>query len=418
MRTAIGKALRHFARDESGATAVVAALTITAMLGMGAIAIDGSNLYSTKTLLQNAADTAARAAAYYVPSETDVEARAVAIAEQAMPTSRFGTVLVPADVDLGTWNAETETFTETAPASAKAVRVTTRRTVPLSLAHIFGLTSSDVSAVAIAAVTTSGPQFEACVLALGTVYTGLEFSGNVTVNMPNCGLAANSVAADAMNVNGAAASITVLGISVVGGIDANPATIHSTYTPITGAEPIADPYASLPTSMTGLTVRTCSKSKCTGTLEPGRYTNVTLDGDVTLSPGTYYFEGGLHVSGQSYVHGTGVTLAFDDDTQLTGNNVRFDLSAPTSGTYSGIALLGIGANAALNVNAASSTLNGAVYVPQGSIDIGGNGALAGCARIVAEVVQLRGTPTAHSSCSSTTSTPIYAGGETTVGLVH
>ena len=54
---------RRTVRDERGVTTVIVAISLIALIGIAALAIDGGNAFFTRRTTQNAADTAALAGA-------------------------------------------------------------------------------------------------------------------------------------------------------------------------------------------------------------------------------------------------------------------------------------------------------------------------------------------------------------------
>jgi Flp pilus assembly protein TadG len=421
-KTRFRSLLGRLKRDERGGTAIMVGLLLPVLLGFAGFAVDGSHLYAQKTMLQNTADAAARAAIHELPTLANVRTRAIEIARLNMPPTIYGEVVITTEVESGFWS--NGIFTVTNAPGANAVRVIARRDVPLTAAAIFGATTSEVNAQAIALLTNI-PGHEACVLALEQIETGIEVNGNVDIVVPTCTLMANSAATDAFVVNGNSAYIEAYTIVTVGGISAHPDTLNLTVPPITGSPPATDPYADLPTNFSSLTARSCPSNKCQNTtIQPGRYTSqITFTGNVTLAPGMYYFAGGIKMDGQVNVTGDGVTVAYSGDTKLAGNNVKFTIKAPTTASstaqgINGVALYGLGATAELNVNAADSYLDGAIYSPQGYVDVGGNGALAGCSQLVAGTIRLHGTPSQQQNCESVPTRPVVVGGEHTVALVQ
>lgn len=141
-------------------------LLIPVLLGFSALAIDLGVMHVWRTRCQTAADAAARAAAQAlieVPGDLVYsEGQAVHYAEANLPDE--GTVLDLDDVVFGHWDSGTRTFTpsESAP---NAVQVIVRRSevndnpLPMLFAPIWGRTEGNVSARAIAAFETGGPQF-------------------------------------------------------------------------------------------------------------------------------------------------------------------------------------------------------------------------------------------------------------------
>src|SRR5262249_38158173 len=116
----------------------------------------------------------------------------------------------------------------------------------------------------------------------------------------------------------------------------------------TGVAAAADPYAGITNpSATGTTYNTCCDDGTT--YSPGIYKGgmkLTGHANVTLSPGTYYLQGNLDLSGNSTLTGTGVTLVFTSSNGSTyagatiSGGANVSLTAPTSGTFSGIAMFG------------------------------------------------------------------------------
>lgn len=115
--------------SETGGATVFGLYLFSAMLMVGAYAIDVSNLTDERTRLQAAADSAAHAAllSRETHNEQDAIAAAVQFARYNLPPTVFGTTLQPEDVIFGTWDATTHTFTAQ-PGSKSAVRVVLRRT--------------------------------------------------------------------------------------------------------------------------------------------------------------------------------------------------------------------------------------------------------------------------------------------------
>jgi Flp pilus assembly protein TadG len=155
---------RAASASRRGAIAVLSVFFMVMMLLFTALAVDFGYVMVLRTELQSAADSSAlaAAAAYSDSGSGVVDSIAVAYATQNMPNR--GNVLKAEDVDLGTWDAKTKTFTA-GGAAPNAVRVTTRaaesnaNAVPYFFGRVFGYASSDVSATAVALVPTNGPSF-------------------------------------------------------------------------------------------------------------------------------------------------------------------------------------------------------------------------------------------------------------------
>lgn len=121
--------LSRFRDDEEGSTFLFGFFLLLAFFMIGGLAVDVGNAYMNRTQLQVAADSAAHAALYLRNNEFDEASsidRALTVADEAMPAATFGAILNVADVQFGTWNRTTKTFTAAA-GSKDAVQVDTAR---------------------------------------------------------------------------------------------------------------------------------------------------------------------------------------------------------------------------------------------------------------------------------------------------
>ena len=143
----------------------------------------------------------------------------------------------------------------------------------------------------------------------------------------------------------------------------------------------------------------------TVTLQPGKYfggIKITGNANVTFSPGTYILAGGgLTVTGNSTLNGTGVTFYDTSATgyayapiDLTGNETA-NLSAPTSGTFEGFLFfqdpsVAVGAAGATIVGNSSSTFDGIVYFPTTTITYVGNSSGSGYTILIGYTITVTG----------------------------
>ncbi|GHH97577.1 TadE/TadG family type IV pilus assembly protein [Neobacillus kokaensis] len=128
-------------RDESGATFVIIAISMVALLGFCAITIDGGRLYLEKSKLQKALDAAVLAGAHklVLAEKTESEDQARTVAKDI--SSKNGFELLDADIK--------EVVQKSNIKVAKTV------TVPLTFAKVIGMNSADVSASAKASIDGS-----------------------------------------------------------------------------------------------------------------------------------------------------------------------------------------------------------------------------------------------------------------------
>jgi Flp pilus assembly protein TadG len=124
---------RRRLRNESGQTLVIFVLFLPVLIGFAALVLDVGNWYAQKRFVQNAADAAVLAGAQDLPNTSAAQAQA-----QDYVTRNGG----------GVTNV-------TFPTSTK-IRVTVTRNVPTYFAKIFGLSSVNVAAKAVATRFSNG----------------------------------------------------------------------------------------------------------------------------------------------------------------------------------------------------------------------------------------------------------------------
>lgn len=143
-------------KPRRGATLVLMALMMVALLGMLAFATDIGYIMLVRTQLQVAADSAAMAAGSVMGGEKkEIIATARRYAEGNI-AGGTNVALANADVEFGTWDANRREFTPTGEVG-NAVRVTCRRDAtnangecPLFFARVFGNESFSMEAEAVA----------------------------------------------------------------------------------------------------------------------------------------------------------------------------------------------------------------------------------------------------------------------------
>lgn len=124
-------------RAEKGSAIVIVALTMTAMMGFGALIVDVGNLYLNKTRLVNMVDAAALAGVQELPGNSQL-----GVSNAYSYALRNGMNSDVVGVNVTNNN--------------KVITVTATRRVPLFFARIFQLTSSDVVAEAAASISPIG----------------------------------------------------------------------------------------------------------------------------------------------------------------------------------------------------------------------------------------------------------------------
>jgi len=136
------------------------------LVGITGMAVDTTNGFRNRTMLQATADAAVLAAVIDLPNEAAAVATGVTYSVMNMPGTMYGEVLKAADVEVGTWRLPARNFEEgglvenvldpDGPLVPDAVRVTLHQTtantnaVPVNFLRIIGLMSWDVNVEAVA----------------------------------------------------------------------------------------------------------------------------------------------------------------------------------------------------------------------------------------------------------------------------
>ena len=146
---------RSFLTDETGGGTIMGLLWFILLVGITGMAVDVTDAFRNRTMLQATADAAALAGAIDLRNDAAVVAAAVAYSAENMGTEINGSVLDPADVHIGLWDAATQSL-DTASAFPDAVMVTVHRSaananaLPVNFLRIIGLQTWNVVSQAVA----------------------------------------------------------------------------------------------------------------------------------------------------------------------------------------------------------------------------------------------------------------------------
>jgi hypothetical protein len=376
-------------RSASANVATIFALSLPIVVGAAGFGVETSYWYYNSLKLQATADAAAYAGALEKISGSDTSA-IVAAATQSAATNGLGSGTI---------------VVNTPPASGpntakKAVEVIVGQKLDRIFTSIFTQGQVPEQARAVALITDAS---KACVLALDpSASQAALFSGNTSVKLIGCSVMANSIASDAIKLQGSAGLQADCLISGGGVSLSNPVTTVCA-APITQALPAADPFADVPAPAASNPCQNANKSP----LKPGTYCNgLSLSGNVTMQPGVYVIQSGdFKVNANANVAGDGVTIYLAGASRVSMNgNATVSLSAPTSGTYSGVLMYGdrtsTGGQSTFN-GTADSLLTGALYFPKQQVNYLGNfSGVNGCTQVVADLIQWSGNSTINQDCSS------------------
>ena len=394
--------LNRLIRCKRGNTMIVVAAAIPLMIGASAIGLDTIQLTLAKRHLQRSADSAAMAGAY-------------AVLQNASANTASTRDLTLNNTITLAGNPTIENAPTTGPqaGNARAVRVVLRANRSVPFMSFF---TGSTMAVEVEATAAAMPDGIYCVVSLeNTATTGVTFAGNATADL-GCGVATNSTGPEAIKVNGGP-TIIASPIAAVGNVpDASRFGSGSVTLPYSPPQP--DPFASLPPAEIPAAQLPCNDEASVGpndtvTLSPGCYDGMDLKGNVTLSPGTYFINGGsLSFGSQANVTGNGVTFVLTSTTASTSPNsiatldmnggAEVNLTAPSTGPFSGVLVYqhrnAPNSNQHINGNA-SSRIDGAFYMPSTEITFnGGAGMAVQCLRLVALRVNFSGNANLTNTC--------------------
>ncbi|MCH8168812.1 MAG: hypothetical protein IIC03_12920 [Proteobacteria bacterium] len=147
--------MTRFLADQRGAGTIMGLLWFMLLVGITGMAVDVTDGFRNRTMLQATADAAALAAAIDLPDQAAVVTTAVTYAAENMGAEINGSVLDPADVRIGLWDGATRSL-DIGAALPDSVMVTVRRSeannnpVPVNFLRIVGLTNWNVQARAVA----------------------------------------------------------------------------------------------------------------------------------------------------------------------------------------------------------------------------------------------------------------------------
>lgn len=413
----LGHSCARLGRDERGAVAIVAAIVFPVVIGGMGLGAETGYWYLTQRKLQHAADVSAHAAGVRKRAgdqKAQIDVAALHIAGQTGFSSSIGTIVV---------NDPPVSGSKAGKSGSMEVILTHVHARLLSA--IFSDEPVTIRTRAVASIVSGGSQ--GCVLALARTAPGaVTVSGSTAVDLKGCDVASNSNAADAFLMSGSTASLSSGCVYAVGqavttsNLKLTQCPAVKEYAPV-----VRDPYASVPEpaavgactnsnvgSPSSSTTLTPSDNHPSGVKSMRFCKGLDLKGNVTFGPGLYIIEGGdLNINGGNVdssslvqLSGSGVTFYFTGSASLKLNNkATLNLSAPTSGPFSGILFFGSRTNAATqHINgSAASVMQGAIYMPASNLLFNGNSATTGgCTQVIGRTVTFSGNSSLGSSCEN------------------
>ena len=387
--------ISRFARERGGNVAIISALLLPVLVGMGGLGMETAWWYSRQRELQGAADIAAY--------DATLKRRDGGTANQAK-------TVATADAVTNGWNQPIGTIVVNSPPTTggyqhvQAVEVILTENQPRFLSQIaLGSGTTTIYARSTATMRTGDP---ACILGLNPAAADtVRFWGNSSTSLFNCVVASNSTSLTGFHLGGSA-DLTVPcayssgGASYDSGLDL---TDMDCPTPVTNHPSTLDPYADVPAPP----VSGCTPMPSGNTLSPGCFNSNTIfnGGTVNLAPGIYVINGGtLQINAGANLVGDGVMFYLTGGAHLQINgNATLNLKAATTGTYSGLLFFADRTDPWQEqvVNGTSNSLaQGAFYFPSQKLNfLGDFAANQECLQIVADQVNYQGSAVFQNNCT-------------------
>ena len=386
---ALRRALKAFRGDRRGNVAILAAMAMPVLAGSLGIGAEVASWYSDKRALQNAADSAAIAAATNADATYADEARAVA-ARYGLQNGVNGVTIAASD-------------TAACPGGGNTCfSVTINRLRPLMLAQIVGMAGDAqlngspaklISAHAVA-IQANAPR-EYCLLALASsgYDQGIYGDGSPTADLSGCRIMSNT----SSRCNG-----HTLGADMSDAYDVSESCGKKNNSNVPKAE---DPYVGLksniPANTCGSTYYVAPKKKNDTPLPTSNTLHglenrsvIVICGDAELNGPTYINgsaangtvlvirNGSLDLKGYTLqtMDGSSLTIVFtgSDNSRMHApiGNGGFDIKAPSTGPWKGVAIyqdptLTGGVNISEAGNSPTWAITGLVYLPHASVQFSG-----------------------------------------------
>lgn len=413
---------RRRSLGQRGSIAIQTALILVAVLGMVALGAEISTLLLQHRRMQTAADQAAiaGAAALNTGSDYTMEARAVSAVHGFTHGVASTTVTV---------NRPPTTGPKAGNPDYVEVYVGQPQTFGISQLFHSGAFSPRARGVA---YRYGGSSAGFCMLAMNTTASqAVYLRNNVNMANPTCGLASNSSSLSSIYLENNA--------SVSGPVYTHGGTFLSNgasfaQAPRISQPPLADPYAAVTIPASTTPCQAAVSVSGNGTvqhlnLSSGNcWLGWTVNNKASLildTPGLYYVRNNVTLGQNVTITGVaGAVLVVDNNYPLVlGNSgATINLTAPTSGPYAGLAIIGrpstINANETMvtstQVFPNNVTLNivGAIYFPKAQIEFDNNllttPGSSRCTQLIADTLVFRNNVGFNYQCAGTGVIPIGA----------
>lgn len=399
--------IRKLMGDRRGNTLVIVAACLPLIVGAAGLATDTIQWTLWKRQLQRAADSAAIAGVYDRAAASGSTSTVSATVSHDLTLNNHAWMSLKSGFPTVNYDA-TCTVSGSTSGMTNQVCVTVAVQQRLAFSSLFMTATPTITASATAATIAVGGT--ACMQALesSSSVTGIANIGNTTVNAPTCILYSNSPSSNSASAGGSSL-ITAKAVAGVGGISHSNNWVVQQYIPY--SPPLPDPFAGvtpIPADMhcisaaadknTNWAAMKAAGTNCFSSMstQPHDTINVPADfGPIYINGGSVDFKGTFNCTGCTIV------LTNSDPTSNTigtfGSNAQANnnITAPTTGTYAGIAIYQDRRASSGNSNTvnggSNNVIQGAVYFPNGVLQINGTGnAVSLCAMWVAKDIKLLG----------------------------
>lgn len=456
--------MRSLLHSRRGSVAFATVIALIPLIGVVALGGEAGSWYVTRQHAQNAADAAAYSGAATQLCITNgctdtqtVDYRGKQSAAQnafcnaggtsypgslcstSLPSGVLQTVTI---TPLASWNGTPGTF----------VQATVSQQQPAYLAQVLGLSTVNIGATAVASVKSV--LYPPCVL---TLTGSISFQGSPNINAPNCGMASNDPAKDAINFTGGGMSMNLGSLSTVGGCTGaasfcdtalkylpaptkNPfSALDGALTTLCGANPPANATCGLATNGATCKLPTSPPNQVLvpyTAATPCTNLNVSTKGGDTppfaAGVSVYFISGTLTLKGNSIMSCTspctgvifillpGASISMKGGALLTlqapataPSNSSLPASLqPYAGNFQYMSMYDASATAVQFGGNSNINLTGNIYAPNADVTFQGNPTIAvggtggGCGQLIAKSVSFNGNATFDTTgCPSQTKLP-------------
>lgn len=388
--------LFSYLRQEGGNTAAITAVLLVPIIGALSLGVETSSWFVAGRAAQNAADSAAVAAANNgVSTEYLSEGRANA--------ARYGFTHASNNVTVNVQSGQA-----CPDGSTACYKATVTKVMPIYLTRIVGFSGDTTIGAQPAKTVTSvawaepisGINYPSCLTSTGNGSSGkgIQTKGAPFSNMPGCSISATGpsspVDCNGQGIGGNPSIFSTSSISsaCTGGSTAanRPSSVFS--------DPYADDYKKIPCTINGETTNCASGSVSCGAFSGTLTAGACYSGNVNLSGAN-----NINPTGPSVIYIKNGNLNLNTNATLTANNVTFvftgssvggitggkqgavSITAPSSGAWSGVAAYQDTHQVSSTYTANPWTQNGGtptvditglMYLPRTDVDFGGGAGAA------------------------------------------